>query len=147
MRYFKIPLCPKFEQCEKTKMPPGGKNDSNWHKLTQMQTQVVLYKIEQIICTKWLKDRCRDLKMGSIAGNDQNTLLYDFMQKLKDRSSNVCSWSTVENTVNLKVLENSREIWRSIFRSKMRVWQLPLFKFLCLESQETESLAWHDEDT
>jgi len=33
--------------------------------------------------------------MGSIAGNDQNTLLYDFMQKLEDRSSNVCSWSTV----------------------------------------------------
>jgi len=31
------------------------------------------------------------LKMGSIAGNDQNTLLYDFMQKYKDRNSNVCS--------------------------------------------------------
>ena len=24
------------------------------------------------------------LKMGSFVGNDQNTLLYDFMQKLKD---------------------------------------------------------------
>jgi len=34
-------------------------------------------------------------KMGSNAGNDQNTLLYDFTQKLKDRGSNVCSWSTV----------------------------------------------------
>ena len=25
MRYFKIPLCPKFGQCKKTKMPPGAK--------------------------------------------------------------------------------------------------------------------------
>jgi len=25
MRYFKIPLCPKFVWCEKTKMPPGAK--------------------------------------------------------------------------------------------------------------------------
>jgi len=30
-------------------------------------------------------------KMGSFVGNDQNTLLYDFMQKLKDRNSNACS--------------------------------------------------------
>ena len=30
-------------------------------------------------------------KMGSFVGNDQNTLLYDFMQKLKDRNGNVCS--------------------------------------------------------
>ena len=30
-------------------------------------------------------------KMGSIAGNDQNTLLYEFMQELKDRDSDVCS--------------------------------------------------------
>jgi len=44
-------------------------------------------------------------------------------KNLKDWNSNVCSWSTVENTVNLKVLENSRGIWKSIFRSKMRVWQ------------------------
>jgi len=49
--------------------------------------------------------------MGSFVGNDQNTLLYDFMQKLKDWNSNVCSWSTTENTVDLKALENSREIW------------------------------------
>jgi len=33
--------------------------------------------------------------MGSFVGNDQNTLLYDFMKKIKDRNSNVCSWSTV----------------------------------------------------
>jgi len=33
MRYFKIPLCPKSEQCEKTKMPLGDKR----LRQTQMQ--------------------------------------------------------------------------------------------------------------
>ena len=29
-----------------------------------------------------------------------------------------------------EIIRNRKEIWTSIFRSKMRVWQLPLFKFL-----------------
>jgi len=45
-------------------------------------------------------------------------------KNLKDWSSNVCSWSIVENTLNLKVLKSSRKIWKSIFRSKMRVWHI-----------------------
>ena len=41
MRYSKIPLCPKFEQCEMTKMPLGTKTTQIDTMLTQMQTQVV----------------------------------------------------------------------------------------------------------
>jgi len=33
---------------------------------------------------KRLRDKLQGLKMDSFAGNDQNTLLYDFMQNLKD---------------------------------------------------------------
>jgi len=57
-------------------------------------------------------------KMGSIAGNDQNALLYDFMQKFgikceknmqkefKGRDSNRCSRSTV---VNCRVIHSKLE--------------------------------------
>ena len=41
--------------------------------------------------TEKTQGQMQGLKMGSFVGNDQNTLLYDFMQKLKDRNSNVCS--------------------------------------------------------
>jgi len=33
---------------------------------------------------KRLRGKLQGLKMGSFVGNDQNTLLYDFMQKLKN---------------------------------------------------------------
>jgi len=123
MRYFKIPLCPKFVWCEKTKMPLGPKTtqiDSDW---LRCKTMIFVQNLINDSCKQIEKTQgqMQGLKMGSFVGNDQNTLLYDFMQKLKDRNSNVCSWSTVENTVDLKVLENSRGIWMSIFRSKMRV--------------------------
>ena len=122
MRYFKIPLCPKFIWCEKTKMPLGQKR----LRLTQMRTKTIF--VQNSINDSWkqlkrLRDKLQGLKMGSFVGNDQNTLLYDFMQKnVKDWSSNACSWSTIENMVNLKVLENIEGNWMSIFRSKMRVW-------------------------
>ena len=32
---------------------------------------------------KRLRDKLQGLKMGSFVGNDQNTLLYDFMQNFK----------------------------------------------------------------
>ena len=32
---------------------------------------------------KRLSDKLQGLKMGSFVGNDQNALLYDFMQKFK----------------------------------------------------------------
>jgi len=32
---------------------------------------------------KRLRDKLQGLKMGSFVGNDQNTLLYDFMQKIQ----------------------------------------------------------------
>ena len=38
----------------------------------------------------------------------------------------------IENTVNLKVLENSKGNWMSIFRSKMRVWQCDCGKYQAL---------------
>jgi len=59
-----------------------------------------------MICTdklKRLRDKCRGSKMGSIARNDQNALLYDVMQKIRikceqnmqkefeNRDSNSCS--------------------------------------------------------
>jgi len=45
MRYSKIPLCPKFVWCEKTKMPLGQKTtqtDPNWFRC---KTKTILYKI------------------------------------------------------------------------------------------------------
>jgi len=102
MRYFKIPLCPKFEQCEKTKMPLGAKT-------TQTDSDTDTSGFVQNL----INDSCKQIektqgqivgtKMGSIAGNDQNTLLYDFMQELKDRNGNVCSWSTL---VSCKVIHS-----------------------------------------
>jgi len=84
MRYFKIPLCPKFVWCEKTKMPLGQKR----LKLTQMQTKMIF--VQNLI-----NDSCKQIektqgqiagtKMGSFVGNDQNTLLYDLMQKLRQK--------------------------------------------------------------
>jgi len=127
---------------------PWGKNDSDWLRC----------KAKTIFVQNLIKDLCRPIEktQGRIVGTENGFLcrkwpkypfVWFYAKNLKDWSSNVCSWSTIENTVNLKVLENSKGNWMSIFRSKMRVWQLPLFKFLRLESQETESLAWHDEDT
>ncbi len=56
---------------------------------------------KMIFVQNLIKDSCKQIektqghiagtKMGSSVGNDQNTLLYDLMQKLKDRDSNVCS--------------------------------------------------------
>ena len=63
-------------------MPLGQKR----LRLTQMQ-------IKMILVQNLIKDLCKQidktqgqiagLKMGSFVGNDQNTLLYDFMQKFK----------------------------------------------------------------
>jgi len=84
MRYFKIPLCPKFEQCEKTKMPLGAKT-------TQTDSDWLRCKTKMIFVQNLINDSCRQIekiqgqivgtKMSSFVGNDQNTLLYDFMQK------------------------------------------------------------------
>ena len=57
---------------------------------------------------KRLRDKCRGSKMGSIAGNDQNTLLYDFMQKIGIKCRKTCNgprdpfeWLAMqENTLN-----------------------------------------------
>ena len=60
MRYFKIPLCPKFVWCEKTKMPLGQKR----LKLTQMQHWMVLVQnLTNDSCKQIEKDSgtdCRD---------------------------------------------------------------------------------------
>ena len=71
-------------------MPLGRKR----LRLTRMQTKMIF--VQNLI-----NDSCKQIektqgqivgtKMGSFVGNDQNTLLYDFMQKLKDRDSDVCS--------------------------------------------------------
>ena len=72
------------------------------------------------------------LKMGSIVGNDQNTLLYDFMQKLKDRNSNVCSWSTV---VNCRVIHRKFAKVSEIERKFKRVFLGPKWGYdRCLGS-------------
>jgi len=44
---------------------------------------------------KKTQKQMQGLKMGSIAGNDQNTLLYDFMQKIEIKCRKNCK-------VNLK---------------------------------------------
>jgi len=70
--------------------------------------------------------------MGSIVGNDQNTLLYDFMQKLKDRNSNVCSWSTV---VNCRVIHRKFAKVSEIERKFKRVFLGPKWGYdRCLGS-------------
>jgi len=88
MRYFKIPLCPKFEQCEKTKMPLGAKT-------TQTDSDRLRCKTKIIFVQNLINDSCKPIektqgqiagtKMGSFVGNDQNTLLYDLMQKLRQK--------------------------------------------------------------
>jgi len=63
MRYFKIPLCPKFIWCEKTKMPLGAKmtqTDSDW---LRCRTKTILYKIWSMIHADRLK-RLRDKLQG-----------------------------------------------------------------------------------
>ncbi len=78
MRYFKIPLCPKFGQCKRLKCPRGQKR----LKLTQMQNQDdFVQNLTNKLRRQVEKDskQMQGLKMGSSVGNDQNTLLYDFM--------------------------------------------------------------------
>ena len=64
-------------------MPLGQKR----LRLTQMQTKMIF--VQNLIndsCKQFEKTQGQIVgtKMGSLVGNDQNTLLYDFMQKLKD---------------------------------------------------------------
>ena len=71
-------------------MPLGQKR----LRLTQMQTKMIF--VQNLIngsCKRIEKTQGQIVgtKMGSFVGNDQNILLYDFMQKLKDRDSDVCS--------------------------------------------------------
>jgi len=62
---------------------PGDQNDSDWSRC----------KTKMIFGQNLINNSCRQVektqgqivgtKMGSCIGNDQNTLLYDFMQKLE----------------------------------------------------------------
>jgi len=64
---------------------PLGQNGSGWLKLTQMQTKMFFKQnLTNDSCKQIEKTQGQTVgtKMGSIAGNDQNTLLYDFMQKI-----------------------------------------------------------------
>ena len=70
-------------------MPLGQK----WLELTQTDSDRLRCKTKMIFVQNLINDSCKQIektqgqivgtKMGSIAGNDQNTLLYDFMQKFK----------------------------------------------------------------
>jgi len=63
-------------------MPLGQKR----LRLTQMQIKMNFVQIwSKIYANKLtrLKDNLQGLKMGSFVGNDQNTLLYDFMKNFK----------------------------------------------------------------
>jgi len=69
IRYFKIPLCLKFEQCEKTKMPLGRKR----LRLTQMQNQDdFVQNLINDLCkqTEKIQGQIARTKMGSFVGND-----------------------------------------------------------------------------
>jgi len=125
MRYFKIPLCPKFVWCEKTEMPLGQK------RLRLTQTQIKMIFVQSLIY-----DSCKQTEktQGQIAGTENGFLcrkwpkypfVWFYAKNSKDWSSNVRSWSTVVNCraiQNWKSIRNIKEIQTSIFRSKMRVW-------------------------
>jgi len=67
-------------------MPLGSKT-------TQTDSDWLRCKTKTIFVQKLINDSCKQIKktqgqivgtkMGSFVGNDQNTLLYDFMQKFK----------------------------------------------------------------
>jgi len=84
MRYFKIPLCLNFD-VKRLKCPLGVRT-------TQTNSNA---DKKMILMRSWINDLYRQagktqrqmqgLKMGSIAGNDQNTLLCNFMKKVLNK--------------------------------------------------------------
>ena len=69
MRYFKIPLCPKFKYCEKTKMPLGQKR----LELTQTDSDA---KLRRFFVQNLINGLCRQTEktQGQTAGTENGFL-------------------------------------------------------------------------